>query len=146
MARVTKSLSVPVGQWVNIQFAFSQNKGYDLRAYGPQRQLLQSVKSTTKLAAQVPTNKVNLFKYFKGRARDFALFESRYSLPINTKPGSGDTDSMKKSNLMVYFNLEEANFVKNSESGVLESLPIAEEKMDKSLYVNKASSISFDYV
>lgn len=33
LARKTKTLSVPMGQWVNIQFAFSRYKGYELKVY-----------------------------------------------------------------------------------------------------------------
>lgn len=71
--------------------------------------------------------------------RDFALFETRLSLPIVTPAGAGSNTDMYASSLLFYINMDESNF--NEEGNRLFG---ADEKRTIGISVNRA--LDFEYV
>lgn len=92
LEKTTGSVTVPYGQWVNIQFSFTQyNKGFDLRSYNANRQLQsRSFNDKLNFSKQKPNGKLYILPYFRGRVRDIAIFETLKSLPVATPKSSGN--------------------------------------------------------
>lgn len=113
---VTRPLTLPIDQWINIQFAFSRYDNlrspgsYDLRVYTETRKLQFQDWGSHNFGAQIPTKQLYLFENFKGAIRDFALFETRFRLPFVTPRGNGDYEAMKGSALLMYINFSKQNY------------------------------------
>jgi len=104
----TKALTVPMGQWANIQFTIGQYTGYEIRLYDIQRRLQQRIyEPDTNFYEQLPNGKLHFFSYFRGYARDLLLYGTKRTLPVWGQPGAGSIST--EANLLAYFNLARSN-------------------------------------